>query len=582
MTSATREQRRLLYERLIGNKIADKYTVTGLLGFGGMGAVYEAIQSPMERKVALKLIPTYNPTAAARFEREAYTVSKLNHPNTVTVFDFGHTRDGHLYLAMEHLQGRTLTDLINTEGPLTPERVVHISEQICRSLGEAHKSGIIHRDIKPDNIFLISVDGNPDYVKVLDFGIAKAIHGEEDVNLTAEGRIVGTPRYMSPEQILAQPIDHRSDLYSLGCIMFQMLTGSPPFEDQSTAALMMSHAQKAPPSFAERLTSEHLLGMPAGLEAVVRRTMAKNPASRPQTTDALRKELEEALRINQAYSPAMLQAADRPTPQQTGQQPVGVFEHNTGDFTRQTGDYNNQAWAAGPGTMTQADILAAQGNNKPTWLIVAVAVLLTIVVLGGIYIATQQSQGPGPQPTTDKPTPITSFTLDSVPQGATVKRGDEVLGTTPLTLQFADLTGNTVYAFELDQYKSSKLVVNPTEGERKRSYIEPLDELPPAQKAEDVKPDDAPEDKADKPKKNPRKGTKANRNRGGKNRKADTQPPKDPPKDNATEPDPFKEKDTTTPDPEKDGGGENKPTTPNIQRLDDDPLDKPNVDLLDD
>lgn len=574
MTSATREQRRLLYERLIGNKIADKYTVTGLLGFGGMGAVYEAIQSPMERKVALKLIPTYNPTAAARFEREAYTVSKLNHPNTVTVFDFGHTRDGHLYLAMEHLQGRTLTDLINAEGPLTPERVVHISEQICRSLGEAHKSGIIHRDIKPDNIFLISVDGDPDYVKVLDFGIAKAIHGEEDVNLTAEGRIVGTPRYMSPEQILAQPIDHRSDLYSLGCIMFQMLTGSPPFEDQSTAALMMSHAQKAPPSFAERLTSEHLLGMPAGLEAVVRRSMAKNPASRAQTTDALRKELEEALRINQAYSPAMLQAADAPRPQHNARPPVGVFEHNTGDFTRQTGDHHNLAWAAGPGTMTHVDRPATQHDSKPTWLIVTVAVLLTIVVLGGVYIMTQQAPAPTPQPVTEKPAPITSFTLDTIPQGATVKLGDDVLGVTPLKLEFSNLTGNTVYTFERAGHHPSKIVVNPTQEERKRSYIEPLDELPPADKK--LKAPDTEPLPAKTTKKNNRRNPKGTKGRGSKNKARGKAPDTQPPQDTT----PSDQPNAATAPADHDAS-KNKQATPNIKRLDDDPLDKPNVDLLD-
>ena len=225
MTSATREQKKLLYEQLIGQKLAGKFTITGLLGFGGMGAVYEAIQSPMDRKVALKLIPTYDPTAAARFEREAYTVSKLTHPNTVTVFDFGHTSDGHLYLSMEHLLGHTLTDLIRSVGPLNGARAVHITQQICRSLGEAHRQGIIHRDVKPDNIFLINVDGDPDYVKVLDFGIAKVAQR----HLTLTGEIVGTPRFMPPEQACGEELDQRTDLYAAGMLLYCCLSGKAPF-----------------------------------------------------------------------------------------------------------------------------------------------------------------------------------------------------------------------------------------------------------------------------------------------------------------------------------------------------------------
>ena len=294
--SSSRDTRRQAYERLVGQPVAQgRFVITKLLGFGGMGAVYEAIQRNMNRKVALKLIPTHDPTIVARFEREANTISKLRHPNTITVFDFGQSEDGFLFLSMELLEGRTLTDEI-AEGPLDAARAVHIATQICRSLSEAHRAGIVHRDVKPDNIILIRVDDDPDVVKVLDFGIAKAVMGEDDVQLTGDGRIIGTPRYMSPEQILAEPLDHRSDIYSLGCILFEMLCGAPPFQQASTTALMISHTQDPPPAFAQRLDPGALGTMPGGLERVVRKALSKSPRDRHESCDALREDLDAALK----------------------------------------------------------------------------------------------------------------------------------------------------------------------------------------------------------------------------------------------------------------------------------------------
>jgi len=294
--SSAREQRRTLYEQMVGSSIAgQRFIITRLLGFGGMGAVYEATQTAMNRSVALKLIPTHDETAVKRFEREALTISQLRHPNTITVFDYGQAENGFLFLAMELLDGLTLSDIIKGEGPLHPRRAVHIASQICKSLNEAHKAGIVHRDIKPDNIILIRVDSDPDFVKVLDFGIAKAVMGEDDVNLTGDGRIIGTPRYMSPEQILGEPVDHRSDVYSLGCILFEMLCGAPPFQQSTTTALMLAHAQESPPSFAQRLASNNLERVPHYLEDVVRKALEKAAVARPQTVEALRLELEEAM-----------------------------------------------------------------------------------------------------------------------------------------------------------------------------------------------------------------------------------------------------------------------------------------------
>lgn len=293
--SASRTHRQRLYEQLVGTTIAGRFRIKALLGFGGMGAVYEAVQHNMQRSVALKVIPSHDPTTTARFEREALTISQLHHPNTVTVFDYGKTDQGVLFLAMEMLSGQTLSDLIKRRGVLTPNEAVHIATQVCRSLSEAHRANIVHRDVKPDNIFLIKVDEDPHFVKVLDFGIAKILQGEDHVELTGDGRIIGTPKYMSPEQILAETVDHRSDIYSLGCIVFEMLCGSPPFQDTNTTRLMIAHAQQPPPTFAERLPHDALNRIPGPLEAVVRRALSKSPDTRFRDIDEFRDALQTAL-----------------------------------------------------------------------------------------------------------------------------------------------------------------------------------------------------------------------------------------------------------------------------------------------
>ena len=500
MSSATKEQKRLLYEQLIGQRLAGKYTLTGLLGFGGMGAVYAAVQSPMDRRVALKLIPSHDPTAAARFEREAYTVSKLSHPNTVTVFDFGHTEHGQLYLSMEYLQGHTLTELIHKQGPLHPARAVHIAEQICRSLGEAHRAGIMHRDIKPDNILLINVDGDPDYVKVLDFGIAKAIQGEDDVSLTAEGRIVGTPRYMSPEQILGLAVDHRSDLYSLGCILFEMLCGSPPFDQQSTAALMISHAQQLPPHFSDRLKAEQLRRMPPALERAVHRTLEKHPAARPADTEAMRHELLDA--VGASPSGAYPRPAGLPAHVSGSHQGVN-FEHHTGDFSHQTGNFAHRHVAAAAASSSlatspspdQAPVTSADGGrraprSKAPWIALALLLLL-VAALAAVAVNLDRGESTRAPRTAGAPvtsaqaakaaealTPpralvpdlplVTSTTIISSPPGARVLRDGQAVGVTPFKVDLERLEEATVYRLELEGHEPKALHVSPDETEPQR------------------------------------------------------------------------------------------------------------------
>ena len=431
--SSTQENRRQLYEQLVGSTVAGSYDIVSLMGYGGMGAVYEAIQRNMDRRVALKYIPSHDPVTAARFEREAQTVSKLRHPNTVTVFDFGQADDGFLFLSMELLSGRELTDLIEQESPLAPERAVHIASQICRSLAEAHSTGIVHRDIKPDNVILIDVDGDPDVVKVLDFGIAKAVEREDQQTLTGDGRVIGTPRYMSPEQILSDEIDHRSDIYSLGCILFEMLCGAPPFEAPTNTALMISHTKDAPPPFSQRLDEQTLQQIPVGLEQVVRRAMAKDPADRPQTTDDLRTELEEALTAHKQ---------GRPVERSDGE----LFDASTSPTAGAEPPTTEPATSQGPNKTLIAAVIAA--------LLAVIGGATTFIVLDDepeepvdpLAEAAQRAPADATPPSqrnaeadgADAPPPTVRvgdtrhLRVESDPQGAAVFDGDEHLGETPL------------------------------------------------------------------------------------------------------------------------------------------------------
>ena len=221
---------------LLGTVLHGKYKIVRLLGEGGMGAVYLGEQQlgTNVRKVAIKTLHAHlskDPKILARFEREVGTVAELEHPNTIQVFDFGRTTEGLLYIVMEYIQGKNLGELLEQGGPMEPARVEKIMGQVCGSLEEAHARGIVHRDLEPDNVVLTERAGQKDWVKVLDFGIAKR-SSEEDKNeqkLTQQGMVLGTPPYMSPEQFTGKPIDARSDIYSLGIMAYEMLTGRLPF-----------------------------------------------------------------------------------------------------------------------------------------------------------------------------------------------------------------------------------------------------------------------------------------------------------------------------------------------------------------
>ncbi len=278
---------------LIGQTIRDTYFVQEKIGSGGMGQVYKAIQINLDRPVALKLLRPWfhaDPTIVQRFHREARASSKLHHPNVLAVLDFGQTEDGTLFMAMEYLPGRNLLSLLKDEFPLGERRVVHLCAQVLSALAEAHAAGIVHRDLKPENVMVESRRDEPDFAKVLDFGIAKIKEpGSREGQLTQTGMVCGTPDYMSPEQASLSPLDARSDLYSVGVVLYEMLTGRHPFLAATPPAMVQAHAVLPPPPMAERCPPGHRVS-PA-LEALVMRALAKSPDDRFQTAEEMRREL---------------------------------------------------------------------------------------------------------------------------------------------------------------------------------------------------------------------------------------------------------------------------------------------------
>jgi serine/threonine-protein kinase len=332
----------------VGRRLIDQYVLVEKIGEGGMGAVYLADQPTMGRRAVVKLLHpalSRDTQVAARFNLEARAAAALNHPHIVTVYNYGALDDGVLFLAMEHLDGRDLERTIEESERLSPARAVHIARQICDALAEAHARGVVHRDLKPSNVMLVTRGRDDEFVKVLDFGIAKV----KGVALTHSGMVFGTPEYMSPEQLRGRELDGRADLYALGVVLFEMLSGQLPFDGETPEQIMTAQLEKLPPSLSEAAPDAEV---PRELEALVARLLAKDPEARPSSAE----ELSELLAAALGDAPATAVGGKKSDPPGRSRTPVSGREARL------------RAALAGAiiGTLALAAIVVALARRPPT------------------------------------------------------------------------------------------------------------------------------------------------------------------------------------------------------------------------
>ncbi|MGQ0507086.1 MAG: protein kinase domain-containing protein [Myxococcaceae bacterium] len=451
---------------LVGKVLDGRFTVLEQIGTGGMGRVYKALQAPLDRLVALKVLnPNYgagkDPGFQQRFFLEASMTSKLRHPNTITIIDYGRTEDGMFFIAMEYIEGQTLSALLSQTGAIPWMRALHIGQQICRSLREAHRMGVVHRDLKPANVMVVQEETDHDQIKVLDFGLVKSFMPEKPLSpeLTQSGVLLGSPQYMAPEQArgLADP---RSDIYSLGLLLYQMLAGRPPFVGRESIDVIVKHIREAPPPLRAPRPE---LEFPDDVRAMVMRCLEKAPERRPQSMD----EVLDAMRrlgINGGLS--------------------GVFnDPRVSSGTRSAPPLRKVTEALmPPGSfdvdLTESGVRSMKRTQALLWATGCIAALT--VGLGGLYMLNRQptpkttplpevQAAPAPPvpnrpatptpretPQKTKPTPIapviprprsTTFRVMSEPTGAKVSMEGRTLGKTPLQ-------------FELPRNSSAKLTFN--------------------------------------------------------------------------------------------------------------------------
>jgi serine/threonine protein kinase len=388
---------------LLGRAINDRFKVTALIARGGMGKVYKAEQAPLGRVCAIKVLnPNYSgdhdPEFHKRFFLEASISSKLTHPNTVTIFDYGRTDDNIYYMAMEFLEGRTLHRGLREEGPFVEERATHIARQICRSLREAHSLGVIHRDLKPANVYLIEHGDEKDFVKVLDFGLVKNIDDTKGEDLTQTGLFMGSPKYMAPEQIRGEHVDARTDIYALGIILYEMVTGKVPFDRPNSVNILMAHVNEPVPRLRD-MKPDIVVSEP--LEATIYKCVEKNPDDRYKSMDEV---LGALKRAGGGTMTATVSGADR----------SGAFDllSTTGSFTPQPtpGTISSLSPDSGSGAIMASGGTAAEGQKKGTKTPLIIGGVVALLAVIGV-IAMVSSKGPE----TPATTPANSAPALSVP-----------------------------------------------------------------------------------------------------------------------------------------------------------------------
>lgn len=428
-----------LKDPLIGKLISGRFHVRERIGTGGMGTVYRADQVGLDRPVALKVLKkelSNDRETVARFHREAKAMSMLVHANTVRVFDFGEDEDGYLYLAMEMLEGELLTSWAEREVTPPITHVIHVIRLILRSLNEAHSKGLIHRDLKPDNIYLANVEGHAHpVVKVLDFGIAKVFRGDRKIDdlETQAGTVFGTPRYMSPEQAQGKKLDHRSDLYTVGVLLYQLLTGAPPFIDDDAVVVMAKHIREVPPS-PRKVAAEQPI--PRSLDKVVMTAIEKEPDDRYDNADAFETALKACLADVETEAARMASGPRSGFIDMVGSLPRIPLAIGSAVVLASVGAAIVLVFASGP-VATEPDANIPAGSPP----------------LGGA------------SPPQEEPTPptVTEVRLESDPAGAQILRYGQDIGETPHN--FALNAGQTMrLTVQLEGHVSQTVELTPDSG----------------------------------------------------------------------------------------------------------------------
>lgn len=464
----------LQQDQLIGTKLADRYQILSVIGHGGMGVVYKARHELMEREVAIKILKAdliTDSMSVKRFQQEARAACKLKHPNVITLFDFGVSpATGQPYLVMDYLKGISLADVIKKDGHIGVDRTVRIFLQACRALEHAHNQGVIHRDLKPGNIMLTETDDEKDFVKVVDFGVAKLIGPgaeEEAQRLTQTGEVCGSPVYMSPEQCMGQTLDPRSDIYSMGVVIYETLTGKLPILGKTMVDTMSKHISEMAPSFN---TVRPDLYIPERVEGVVFKALAKDPGERQQSMAELERELEWAV-----PKPGKSDALRRSI------QPGTDFKlPPRSTVTAQSQEIKVPIPTKAP----------AKAEKKPVGVIVAIVVAALVAAGGGIALMLMNRPEPAPPavapaPATTPPaatTPAPAAT--TAPGTATVPASTTAPGTTTVP-SATRAPAATTMPVTPPQRPSTKPAASPS---RTTSSITPDSQLSPASNLPSVKP----------------------------------------------------------------------------------------------
>lgn len=456
-------------DTMTGRVLGGRYQLDACIGSGGMGAIYKARRLHIGDTVAVKVLRAEvinDALSRERFHREARAAAMLNHPNAVVIHDFGEDADGTAYIVMEFLEGKSLRQILAAERTINPARAYSILRQACAALEAAHRRGIIHRDIKPDNIILTNSEDLTDHVKILDFGIAKLKDKAMDAaslekSLTTVGTVIGTPHYMSPEQCQGEPADARSDIYSLGIVLYEMLTGSVPFTAKTPTGVAVKHVTEMPRPLVQARSD-----IPPAVEGVVMRALAKEPASRQQSALELAREFEAALQTGGQVSTGSIPAQLTRNAPGVAKAPPSPGSVAAASATGAKPVVNN------PGFDTQVSKVRPDSRSARTFPIVTIVavVLLAAIAVGGVWyvrhkraqeLAALATPTPVPSPTVEaapSPTPLP----DPVPPEGMVyvKGGDFRMGrddgdgidkpSTPVTVKpfFIDLTEVTNEAYQ--------------------------------------------------------------------------------------------------------------------------------------